>query len=279
MQASFLLVVLAHAPLALGAESFSPNAASPTAAVAISSSSSCPVLFGNEEDRDRAGSARDLRVQGIHETRQAVRIVHSVSTWGPVEDTGFSGLTLIDIAGGGDNRLAVVRVEEALASSCAPGTYQVAVDDALGRNARVIAILDEGVLLDRGPSRGIWSLAHHPVRDLDTVWRSGFTLVMAETNSGIQGSSSTPSPRSVGAERSTRPEISDRPNPPAGVDRPDRPARPDGRPDPARPEIGERPDRGRSDLPSTAIDRPSPLRPGTSGPGPRPERLRPTDKR
>lgn len=79
--------------------------------------------------------------------------------------------------------LAVAHVElgEAYRELCQPGVYEVSVDDSLGQDARVYAVLEEGMLIESRDSLAFLVLDDGPKPPaMRMIWRSAYAIAFED---------------------------------------------------------------------------------------------------
>lgn len=179
-------------------------------------SSACPALFGDEAARAENRELRKERLVGVRRGEHVVEILHSDSGWRAPEQKRLPGIEVLFVGAEG----AVVLVKERWAEVCTPGRYWLGVDDALGTEARVLALLDGALLVERAgrllviPARE-QAVAALPVR---MIWRSAYGIRVASADIGSgsgsksaawagrpgkfeQGKSARPAARALAEER------------------------------------------------------------------------------
>lgn len=177
------------------AEEPAPLEAPAPAAEPAEEGASCPALFGDEQLRAESEAWRKERLLSVEREEGVIEIVHSVPQWNePVARTA-PGMTVVavDPATG----TARVAVHDRWSRWCRPGVYRVRLDDALGANSQVLAVLDEGLLASH--PEGLMLLpAEGAARatKFRMIWRSAFGISSA---GGGSGAGSTTSARASGA--------------------------------------------------------------------------------
>lgn len=79
--------------------------------------------------------------------------------------------------------LAVAHIElgDAYSKLCEPGVYEVSVDDSLGQDARVYAVLDEGMLVESGESLAFVVVDDGPTApSMRMIWRSAYAIAFED---------------------------------------------------------------------------------------------------
>jgi hypothetical protein len=122
----------------------------------------CPALFGNARTRAIGAARRAKNIEFIDEDASGVTLAHSSEDWDEPWSLQLVGLELVALKG----EVALFEATPSLAKSvgCSAGRYRVTVDDALSRDARVLAVLRESVLVEmRGALRYVLLRgAEHP---------------------------------------------------------------------------------------------------------------------
>lgn len=177
--------------------------------------SDCDAVFGDENIWGENADYRASRLHTFHQARHGLEIQHSVARWSrpvPLRMTGldFVGVELVETedehdASTAEELVALVELSEPLDSRCKPGVYAVSADDSLGRDARVLAVAEYGVLIEQQGRLALFQKpgeARPPVR---MVWRSGYQVVMEEKGSASAAkSTASKKPKKRKAKRRTR---------------------------------------------------------------------------
>jgi hypothetical protein len=153
-------------------------AAQPVAPQQARPASACPELFGSRGERtDNAEQRREL-LDSVRQADYTIDLTHTCD-WAAPERIRFEGLKLIDTCQLPDQgRVAVIRVEDDLGEqTCEPGLYRLRVDDSIGDQASVLAVLRDVVLLERGGELCFLKTraAEQPVFRM--IWRSPWKLL------------------------------------------------------------------------------------------------------
>lgn len=169
----------------------------------------CPALFGESERSDERRSLREQRLEAVSRSENLLDIVHSDAGWQAPKPTRVPGLELVAVEEAAEDgeRLARVRVGEVFSEACAPGEYLVRVDDGLGSDGSVLALVDEGMLAEhRGNLIFVprFGTGAPPFR---MIWRSPFALnITPGSTPNVGGGSSSAAkptqPRSAGRDAS-----------------------------------------------------------------------------
>jgi hypothetical protein len=158
------------------AETEPSDEVAPTPRAIPESDPECDALFGDAELQATNEQRRMLRLRMVEAGPAYIDIVQN-GGWDDPTEIAIRGVELIS-TGYGDHGEpeALVRVTPAL-GFCEPGEYAVQVDDALGEAGRILAILDDLVLLERNETlryiRGS-SYVGKPIFKLS--WQSAFSI-------------------------------------------------------------------------------------------------------
>jgi hypothetical protein len=137
------------------------------------SSAACEALFGDADEREANRRRRAELLERVTTESFAWGIVHR-GDWAEPEELRFDALTLVEASGGDDCvPVAVVALgPEERSGGCEAGRYAIETDDSLGSDARVLAIVDGVVLLERegrlvflrseAAPEPVWRMIWHP---------------------------------------------------------------------------------------------------------------------
>lgn len=177
-----------------------PDAAANTPPAAPADS--CAALFGEAARGDERRASREERLEGVSRSENLLDITHSDAGWRAPKPMRVPGMEVVAIEDGADGaRTARVRVGEAWSERCEPGEYRLGVDDGLGSDGLVLAIVDEGVLAEhKGELIFVPRLGSGPP-PFRMIWRSAFALNVAPGSNAAIGGSSTGNAK---ARRNTR---------------------------------------------------------------------------
>lgn len=169
---------------AAAAQSIAPQQARPASA--------CPELFGSQGVRsDNAEQRREL-LDSVRQADYTIDLTYTCD-WAAPERIRFEGLKLLDTCQLPDQgRVAVIRVEDELGEqACEPGLYRLRVDDSIGGQASVLAVLRDVVLLERGGELCFLKTrsAEKPVFRM--IWRSPWKLLKLPGTSNTSRSKAT----------------------------------------------------------------------------------------
>ncbi len=117
----------------------------------------CPALFGDRESREDNAEKRKSCLDSVRVSKYTISLIHHCD-WTEPQYVHLTGLDLenIDCPAGLDEEapddcdpVAHLRlVEEMDAVECKPGVYSLRVDDNLGEDGRVLAILPDLILTE-----------------------------------------------------------------------------------------------------------------------------------
>jgi hypothetical protein len=138
----------------------------------------CPAIFGDDTVERRNRTRRRALLRDVTALSNGIVEVTHSATWGRPEWIGYDGLELESVEDDACVPFAVFEVETGLPGiECEPGRYAVTVDDGLGRGVRVLAIVEDVVLLDSAGTLGYAaSIEHHDDVAWRMVWRSPFLM-------------------------------------------------------------------------------------------------------
>lgn len=147
----------------------------------------CDRLFGTVEDQEQNQTERTKRLILVEEGPSYIDVVQTGGFGEPTE-IAYRGLTLRETTTNEDGEpVAVFEVDEEL-GFCEAGEYEVEVDDSLGAEGRILAILPELVLVQHGDALRYLRSADLRGRPTFKVsWRSPFSIVVE--SEGSKGSS------------------------------------------------------------------------------------------
>ena len=91
---------------------------------------------------------------------------------------------------------AHIELSEDYAAICEPGVYEVTVDDSLGQDSRIYAILSEGLLIENGDTLGFLVLEDGPaVPSMRMIWRSAYAIQFEDPNAKSTVKKAKPKPK------------------------------------------------------------------------------------
>jgi hypothetical protein len=167
----------------------------------------CPLLFGSDESREHNRAVRLRRLAEVTWGEKLTDLVHSEPTWREPVLRRVPGLEVVQVEAVPDGEhVALVRVSEAFAASCPAGDYLVSVDDALGAEGAVLAVLDEGLLAElRGDLIFLHRGGAPPLPRFRMIWRSSYGLSLGSAAvAATGGKSAAPAARAARAQARQR---------------------------------------------------------------------------
>lgn len=194
-----LPIVLA---LAVPAETDAAPADTHEGAATAAPAEECAALFGDAARVEERRASREERLEGVSRSENLLDITHSDAGWQAPKPMRVPGVEVLAIEEGpGGAPVARVRVGEAWKERCAPGEYLLGVDDGLGSDGLVLAILDEGVLAEHKGNLIFVPRLGTGAPPFRMIWRSAFALNIAPGSNPAIGGSKT---GSTSSRRSTR---------------------------------------------------------------------------
>ena len=151
----------------------------------------CPGLFGDQSDHDENRSSRLDSLESVALTEYSIELVHMVD-WETPEKVSLAGLVLKETSvDENDVPFAVLELEDSLDGiDCKPGLYIIRVDDSIGEDVRVLAIIEKSVLVEHGDDLAYLGIegTQDPVWRL--IWRSSWKMPRVPDSSRYQQSRS-----------------------------------------------------------------------------------------
>jgi hypothetical protein len=140
----------------------------------------CLELTGTESDRAVNAQRRHDALAAVRvDEDQAVDVIHHEARWQAPRLVEFSGADLVavrkDTPPTDDDAAALVVLHNPTAS-CPAGRYLVRVDDVLGDDGRVLAVLPQGLLVEQHGALLFWPKEGEEPPHFRAVWRSSFWL-------------------------------------------------------------------------------------------------------
>jgi hypothetical protein len=137
----------------------------------------CPELFGDRREHDENRVSRENSLEEVECLDNFINLVHSTD-WTRPRRVSFEGLELVDTSTKEtDEPVAVFRLDESVDEiECEPGLYLVRVDDSIGEDARVLAILENVVLIEWENDLGFLQIEGTQAPRWRTIWRSSWKL-------------------------------------------------------------------------------------------------------
>jgi hypothetical protein len=147
-------------------------------------SSTCSQLFGNEEEHKQNMQHRKKLLVSVREGEYCIEVLHSAD-WEAPEEIDYIGLELIETLVDEESEpQALVQIFDEIDDlECDPGIYIVEVDDSIGEEAQVLAILHDFVLIEgndelkflktEGAGSPVWRM----------IWKSSWKLLKTPDSS------------------------------------------------------------------------------------------------
>lgn len=153
------------------------TATTQTDAAAIKPVTSCKALFGDAATRKVNAKRRGKTLMEVEGYDQGVEVVHYVP-WIEPRELVYDGLEFHGLEEHDGQPVGVVEVGESIDyPGCEPGRYAVRVDDGLGRGVRVLAVLDNALLIETPRQLGyVASTATTHTPEWRMIWVSDYTI-------------------------------------------------------------------------------------------------------
>lgn len=130
----------------------------------------CAALFGDENSVEENRAYREAHLNFVLDGDPYVTLVQ-FHDWDEPARTKLEGIELLDSTSAG------ARIEVRLgAESCPDGTYLLSVDDAIGENLRVLALLESAVLIDHEGELVYVAVDGQGPIEWEMVWSSRYYL-------------------------------------------------------------------------------------------------------
>jgi hypothetical protein len=185
--------------------------------------SQCPQVFGDGLSQERNRQLRTRALEKVTPGKHMINLLHT-GKWRPPSQIRFQGLVLrtTTSAKPGDSRALVEIGQLPGGLECTPGTYELKVDDSIGGQGHVLAILDNSVLLEHKGELRFWKIANTESPVFRMIWRATWSLAGAEpassgpvTSAYHPGSTNTavqPHTTTKSSSHRTSPKVSPRPH-------------------------------------------------------------------
>lgn len=136
----------------------------------------CPALFGDAKTRDYNRRVREAKLTWLEPRGKVVEITHTTS-WKRPFYLELSGIELVETTVDETGEWsAVVDVDDAV-PDCEPGLYPVEPDFALGKQGRIIGVVDGSVLVDFEDRLAYLMTEDAEPPTWQMVWRSGWYFI------------------------------------------------------------------------------------------------------
>ncbi len=109
----------------------------------------CQSIFGTDRVRLANEARRQSQLPQVRSRQGKVELVHSVPKWGAPSRTSLPGMEVLEKTLTGVH----IRIDDRYGDACPQGDYELRVDDALGADGRVLAILPSALLTEREKAR------------------------------------------------------------------------------------------------------------------------------
>jgi hypothetical protein len=170
------------------------TAADPPALDEILAARRCPRLFGDAARRRLHREQRTAALIAVERRRDVVEITHAMQ-WDRPFYLELAGVELVATEIGEDGRwTALLSIDEQAAADvgCTSGRYRVAADAALGKQARVVAVVDDIVLVEFEGNLAYLLAPEARIPVWQMVWRSGWYFVRPREVSSFKGNARKP---------------------------------------------------------------------------------------
>ena len=142
------------------------------------SSRECSALFGDPATVAENRAYREANLNFVMDGEQSVTVVQ-FHDWNEPVRTRLEGIELLASSSEG------ARINVRLGSeTCPDGTYVLSVDDAIGDNLRVLALLEDAVLIDHEGSLRYVAVNRQRAIDWEMVWSSRYYMRPAASKGG-----------------------------------------------------------------------------------------------
>lgn len=167
-----LLFVLAVGASPTETADATTDPSSPDALEAPTDEELCPAIFGDEQDHLENHRARIQRIESVIQMGDHADILYFEDADEP-SIMSIKGMTLVSSSI--DDGVAEVRIDSDAGLPCDGGTYTLETDQSIGRDAHVVAVLDDAVLVDfDGELR--YLVVDGARVDFNLIWRSRFSI-------------------------------------------------------------------------------------------------------
>lgn len=136
----------------------------------------CPALFGDDETQDYNRRVRKAKLTWLETRGDVVEITHT-TTWKRPFYLELAGIELVDTAVDEEGEWsAVVELDETIAG-CPAGQYELDADASLGKQARVMGVVQDTLLVDFEGKLAYLMTDEAEAPTWQMVWRSGWYFI------------------------------------------------------------------------------------------------------
>lgn len=163
----------------------------------------CPTLFGDADDRDYNRRVREAKLTWLEARGNVVEITHTTS-WKRPFYLELAGIELVDTEVGEDGEWsAVVAVDDAV-PDCPSGRYAVDADTSLGKQARIVGVVDGTMLVDFEGRLAYLMTEDAEIPTWQMVWRSGWYFIKRREVTATKSNSRARTSRNRNRNRRSR---------------------------------------------------------------------------
>lgn len=146
----------------------------------VAAQGECVAIQGDEYDHEEHEEARQRRIDAVLQAGDHVSIVYYEDPNEPAM-MRLRGVELVDASI--EEGVAKIRLEDEAGLPCSSGIYELSMDDSLGRDLAVVAVLDDAVLLQHDDELRYISVGNGRL-DWNLIWRSRFSVAPPRTGKG-----------------------------------------------------------------------------------------------
>lgn len=165
----------------------------------------CTDVFGDADIKAQNADTRAFDLSWIERRGDIVEITHS-ARWKRPYYVEFAGLEVVDVtmAEDGSTGSARVRLERGGddGAKCRDGLYEVGPDLALGGTARVLGVIDEGLIVEHDGNLAYMLKEKALPPTWQMVWRAPWYIVRRKSSSASKSSASKSRSRSKAKSKS-----------------------------------------------------------------------------
>lgn len=163
----------------------------------------CPTLFGTAARRDANAAWRGRVFHGVRRGERTLDVFHSMASWRAPVRMRLPGVEVVAIERDESGEaLAFVHVDEQV-GAC-EGDYALDVDDSIGADANVLAVLEEGVLVMHDGDLVLLGALGAAPPDFRMIWQSGFVVDVAASAKGKASGAKTNAARARSSKAKSR---------------------------------------------------------------------------